>query len=198
MRGEHSNSSTVVPTSFGSPPHARGAPRCKQHSGNPPRITPACAGSTPCGCWQSAYLQDHPRMRGEHLPLVSGSPPGPGSPPHARGARSPGTATTTQPRITPACAGSTWSPRWVRLVGRDHPRMRGEHVLRSGRNVAMPGSPPHARGAPSDICCGGCRSRITPACAGSTWRFCRISRCVWDHPRMRGEHCRRVPDRQRR
>ena len=51
---------------------------------------------------------------------------------------------------------------------RDHPRMRGEHVLRGTMQADDMGSSPHARGAREapDACLtlGG----IIPACAGST------------------------------
>ena len=51
---------------------------------------------------------------------------------------------------------------------RDHPRMRGEHIVT--QNLLDP------------VC------RITPACAGSTVPSSFIALTVRDHPRMRGEH----------
>ena len=154
-------------------------------------IIPACAGSTFClPSWPPNWLGssphargaltssfeilplawDHPRMRGEHLRLRAGVVHHVGgSSPHARGAR---------------------DGRGVGLLClRDHPRMRGEHwglvavpstlqgiipacagstIISSWRVVAMPGSSPHARGAPPGAQWGGTRSQ--------------------DHPRMRGEH----------
>ena len=120
---------TVPLTLTGSSPHARGARR---------------------GANTTLVLSgDHPRMRGEHVArdLVHGA----------------------EGRIIPACAGSTshesmrfssimgssphargarTSPRASRRLGRDHPRMRGEHRCDDHQHR-------HRRG-------------IIPACAGST------------------------------
>ena len=135
---------------------------------------------------------DHPRMRGEHADVVAAARPWLG--------------------IIPACAGSTsalaraharsvgsspharGAPRRLPRLhprGRDHPRMRGEHAgadrarlpdigiipACAGSTIAssmlvLPwlGSSPHARGALRAGSSSPCRS--------------------WDHPRMRGEHCR--------
>ena len=108
MRGEHNPVLTYSNPSSGSSPHARGALGARDVVTN--------------------RVEDHPRMRGEHLAR------------HLLQHRVGG--------IIPACAGSTWkvsalppatagssphargSPvakqRHV-LLCRDHPRMRGEH-----------------------------------------------------------------------
>ena len=54
-------------------------------------------------------------------------------------------------------------------IARDHPRMRGEHVLSRQDVRDAVGSSPHARGAPARG--GGVEGLegIIPACAGSTW-----------------------------
>ena len=166
----------VVPRSglAGSSPHARGALTSTRQ--------------------REPTSRDHPRMRGEHsvdplptevergiIPACAGSTPSvleiktasAGSSPHARG------ALRSSRRRSP-CGG-------------DHPRMRGEHTSSSATPVSSPriipacagstrarallvmsdrGSSPHARGAPA------CSSRSPSA-----------SR---DHPRMRGEHPRRL------
>ena len=135
----------------GSSPHARGA----LHLADPVPAVP----------------RDHPRMRGEHVPMglrhrlltgiipacagsTQGAPTAPGShtgsSPHARGARHSRTSCRSRPR--------------------DHPRMRGEHEVDSlmgfwltgiipacagstglayERDVTIAGSSPHARGAPN-------------------------------------------------
>ena len=69
----------------------------------------------------------------------------------------------------------------------DHPRMRGEDALAVAALPMGIGSPPHARGRPTQygrraISCG-----ITPACAGKTARRGGTSAISRDHPRMRGE-----------
>ena len=137
-------------------------------------ITPACAGST--GAYRCAMRQyrDHPRLRGEYLPMNRTLPDYQGSPPLARGVHQTGYTVGTLPGITPACAGSTQPLRLNRLPRRDHPRLRGEYIplnLFSGQLLA-----------------GIIRAGITPACAGSTSRIrFRIYRS-WDHPRLRGEY----------
>ena len=66
--------------------------------------------------------------------------------------------------------------------------MRGEHAVPPVAALPDHGSPPRARGAPDLVLGGGRRTRITPACAGST----RLGACAGrpgpDHPRVRGEH----------
>ena len=67
--------------------------------------------------------------------------------------------------------------------------MRGEHSSALTHSVAQRGSSPHARGALclNNLLAGGVG--IIPACAGSTFIMASIPYRVWDHPRMRGEHC---------
>ena len=111
-----------------------------------------------------------------------------GSSPHTRGAHIHVGFRYDIARIIPAYAGST--DRQGRGVGarRDHPRIRGEHVLTHLHPGEIQGSSPHTRGAPAAR-----RNRpqnpgIIPAYAGSTpdWRG-SIHR-EKDHPRIRGEH----------
>ena len=91
-----------------------------------------------------------------------------GSSPHTRGAQVDGHRRTAARRIIPAYAGST-RPRASRINGtKDHPRIRGEHLV-VGELVALQcGSSPHTRGA------------LVPG-------HYEHQNCV-DHPRIRGEH----------
>ena len=66
--------------------------------------------------------------------------------------------------------------------------MRGEHSLESCGIKPIPGSSPHARGAPSRGRWSRLRHGIIPACAGSTLLLLLAMRT--NHPRMRGEHSR--------
>ena len=77
--------------------------------------------------------------------------------------------------------------------GADHPRIRGEHVFRSGPFPSLYGSSPHTRGALAgrELQLGG--HRIIPAYAGSTIPHGQKSVSAADHPRIRGEH-ERVSD----
>ena len=111
----------------------------------------------------------------------------PGSPPHARGRRDDRELCFRLPRITPACAGKTWTG-WARSGGMaDHPRMRGEDGLGARLPGEAGGSPPHARGRPSSLMSTILVDRITPACAGKTLARARRAAGRKDHPRMRGE-----------
>ena len=90
--------------------------------------------------------------------------------------------------IIPACAGSAAALTRTPPPCRDHPRVRGEHLVEVENEGGHKGSSPHARGAHSRSRRGRSPPGIIPACAGSTPR--RWPRAVpWqDHPRMRGEH----------
>ena len=111
---------------------------------------------------------DHPRLRGEHpetdLPVV----PVKGSPPPARGALPDRSLQCLEPRITPACAGSTRNQCRPPPPGTDHPRLRGEHLIGVDPEEPVRGSPPPARGAPLAREGRHQAGGITPACAGST------------------------------
>ncbi len=72
------------------------------------------------------------------------------------------------PRIIPACAGSTPDLLEVLHPAKDHPRVRGEHLrFRAARELDK---------------------WIIPACAGSTAAPLPAGACTTDHPRVRGEH----------
>ena len=115
-----------------------------------------------------------------------------GSPPHARGAGLCVERMLDRSGITPACAGSRDLSAANNQAQRDHPRMRGEQLLRYEENGGDTGSPPHARGAAR--CCVGLQlhAGITPACAGSRLRTTPAPTPDWDHPRMRGEQTKKV------
>ena len=57
----------IVVDGLGSSPHTRGAPSLSQWIAGLIRIIPAYAGSTACPWRKPKALQDHPRIRGEHL-----------------------------------------------------------------------------------------------------------------------------------
>ena len=176
---------------MGSSPHTRGA-QCVTPVGHcPARIIPAYAGSTnPRRCLCRARW-DHPRIRGEHDDSDQYVIDGLGSSPHTRGALAAREPQLRGHRIIPAYAGSTETPHGGTRRPPDHPRIRGEHAALASQAHSIAGSSPHTRGALEPI--GGHIdvAGIIPAYAGSTFAG-QLGELAWqDHPRIRGEHCRR-------
>ena len=153
---------------LGSPPHARARQSVGEGQSGNARITPACAGKTWARACSVERRPDHPRMRGEDETCPTTAPREGGSPPHARGRRSPLKVSKGNRRITPACAGKTcfWSRR--RPAAPDHPRMRGEDSVTVLPSSSTNGSPPHARGRQGTNAPWPGSDGITPACAGKT------------------------------
>ena len=121
-----------------------------------------------------------------------------GSSPHVRGTPIHGQRGYRGVGIIPACAGNTalWTGRC--LAARDHPRMCGEHISSMSGKAVGAGSSPHVRGTPGG---GGSPTGgwfgIIPACAGNTLGSRHMVFYAWDHPRMCGEHVRKVVRRHR-
>ena len=111
----------------GSSPHTRGAHRFRLRRRRPGGIIPAYAGSTVAVLEIVAGERDHPRIRGEHRQHQRTPTARLGSSPHTRGAPRATEAGSVKEGIIPAYAGSTWAPCRRAAVGRDHPRIRGEH-----------------------------------------------------------------------
>ena len=93
------------------------------------RITPACAGKTKANVMPIRVSKDHPRLRGENLPLSSCVASIGGSPPLARGKQIKAFCMGKILRITPACAGKTSDSTHKVAAFKDHPRLRGENGL---------------------------------------------------------------------
>ncbi len=131
-------------------------------------------------------------MCGEHLDAGSEQKPCPGSSPHVRGALLRLLIAATIGGIIPACAGSTQYGSPMPSKIRDHPRMCGEHIVKLFAQFVHMGSSPHVRGALFSPFRGFAFAGIIPACAGSTpWR--RTAQPPHrDHPRMCGEHLRKL------
>ena len=107
-------------------------------------------------------------MRGEHTTAGTANVTAKGSSPHARGTQIWSAGTTAGAGIIPACAGNTNAAASAEVSERDHPRMRGEHLLAGYRRQVTWGSSPHARGTPSCLAIFKILSGIIPACAGNT------------------------------
>ena len=112
----------------------------------------------------------------------------PGSPPPTRGTLCCRVSYWFWQGITPAYAGNTPCTTFNAFGFRDHPRLRGEHVLCMSLIVMSMGSPPPTRGTPSKRDERSKSYRITPAYAGNTTLRYKSQRSDWDHPRLRGEH----------
>ena len=151
-------------------------------------IIPACAGST----WMIAVpddrVRDHPRMCGEHLAHMVCVLSDLGSSPHVRGALLQRQWLDIRAGIIPACAGSTHMDNDLNNMGRDHPRMCGEHGTKCWRRRTAQGSSPHVRGARALLTFVAISTGIIPACAGSTSSISSLTCGSRDHPRMCGEH----------
>ena len=91
-------------------------------------------------------------------------------------------------RITPACAGKTKRYGTARDSYKDHPRVCGENGTALLANLLTQGSPPRVRGKQTDIMRLEILLRITPACAGKTFKSILVSGAKKDHPRVCGEN----------
>ena len=175
MRGEDAEVQLPGRPDGGSPPHARGRQEDHEVSADISRITPACAGKTSGWLVGGSSLGDHPRMRGEDARSPPKSSTRRGSPPHARGRPLVAIPGGGGVGITPACAGKTRASQECICRRADHPRMRGEDIMRLKEEKRVTGSPPHARGRPQWSLWPRGNIRITPACAGKTVGFPRES-----------------------
>ena len=127
-------------------------------------------------------------MRGEHTFESAPTSCRLESSPRARGAPGAPALDVARVRIIPAYAGSTRQCPGPAASPRDHPRMRGEHILADWRAGLFAESSPHARGARNPWLEAFKGLGIIPACAGNTTRASSACRGAGDHPRMRGEH----------
>ena len=107
MCGEHRAPVFCSPVFGGSSPHVRGTPRAHLHVHGVYGIIPACAGNTDFAIFHSFMVTDHPRMCGEHPPIIGHGKAERGSSPHVRGTHVRRNREVWQPGIIPACAGNT-------------------------------------------------------------------------------------------
>ena len=94
--------------------------------------------------------------------------------------------------IIPAYAGNTGDVRSVFIPLWDHPRVCGEHQASSQSASNTRGSSPRMRGTPSSSSCVSHLAGIIPAYAGNTSIPFDSFRLSGDHPRVCGEHRKRV------
>ncbi len=107
VRGEHGYKSAINNALAGSSPRARGT-RCAASScAVARRVIPACAGNTSSGEHAHESGTGHPRVRGEHAPLLTIATPSSGSSPRTRGTQLDELVEAARLRVIPACAGNT-------------------------------------------------------------------------------------------
>ncbi len=70
--------------------------------------------------------------------------------------------------------------------------MCGEHVVQFDAAPDLTGSSPHVRGAQKLFALAPRLRRIIPACAGSTFCHGAVEIGERDHPRMCGEHTKKI------
>ena len=155
-------------------------------------IIPAYAGNTGTVLRLVCGRRDHPRVCGEHIETIAVAVAVMGSSPRMRGTHGGFQIRPWVDGIIPAYAGNTW--RVVRSVGmcRDHPRVCGEHINPVLVMFCLTGSSPRMRGTLLLNALDSKASRIIPAYAGNTSSpFPRLRRSR-DHPRVCGEHTKRL------
>ena len=129
-------------------------------------------------------------MCGEKLTYSKKQSPERGSPPRVRGKASCSVLSSSERRITPACAGK--SARFgIRCCAvEDHPRVCGEKApFLAGAHIYH-GSPPRVRGKVCNQQVTKFKLGITPACAGKRPRLPFFDIFGGDHPRVCGEKAR--------
>jgi len=175
----------------GSPPRVRELPRTYTAKRKGSWITPACAGITFGYPRRAGTARDHPRVCGNYLIITRRLTGWLGSPPRVRELPYHCIKTQSCFRITPACAGITMHIHASKNVIKDHPRVCGNYTIQARKTRDQLGSPPRVRELLDGTEAWSAGTRITPACAGITWR----SRCIIptrrDHPRVCGNYCSR-------
>ena len=132
--------------------------------------------------------RDHPRLRGNNFISLSLSLSLSGSPPLAREQLNKICIPELARGITPACAGTTCCRIIDDHICQDHPRLRGNNRSEISMHQYRSGSPPLAREQLFSFCLLFRKTRITPACAGTTGRPARPTGWTQDHPRLRGNN----------
>ena len=175
----------------GSSPRVRGKHPPVLEVGGPVGLIPACAGKT--WDWRTASTRApaHPRVCGENRIPPRAATTGAGSSPRVRGKRARHSSHAAAPRLIPACAGKTSSPRCGAWRPWAHPRVCGENKASGGVGHVAVGSSPRVRGKRRRRRSRPSAGRLIPACAGKTPRPGRSCTPRRAHPRVCGENLQR-------
>ena len=130
----------------------------------------------------------HPRVGGEHHEFFSVCEDFGGSSPRGRGTRQKRALLRARRRFIPAWAGNTGACDGSGAGVPVHPRVGGEHWIRTAPNIRGCGSSPRGRGTQITDGLRKAGRRFIPAWAGNT-RLCgRTGLTPSVHPRVGGEH----------
>ena len=188
MCGEHPGVVNVSCAQFGSSPRVRGTHDTLSIRQAELRFIPACAGNTHDLAIGDVGGSVHPRVCGEHAPMVTEAQGVFGSSPRVRGTRTLTNAIRSRHRFIPACAGNTLRFLCRSGLSSVHPRVCGEHEAAHIAVESGAGSSPRVRGThatpPRPRPC----VRFIPACAGNTYPSSATPRRNPVHPRVCGEH----------
>ena len=207
VRGDDPRRTRETGQPDGTPPRARGRLRRDRVAVRSQRNTPACAGTTwalnptdtafgntpACAGTTKASRHlprgplEHPRVRGDDIPIPLRGNASSGTPPRARGRRQRRPRHDGAGRNTPACAGTTSGAITAWAWRAEHPRVRGDDEAAGHMVPAGVGTPPRARGRPGRGRDRRPGRRNTPACAGTTVVPTRPSWVRTEHPRVRGD-----------
>ena len=155
-------------------------------------IIPAYAGNTTNAFRHIRDHRDHPRVCGEHALLHALMNHVRGSSPRMRGTPTAVVVCHLVRGIIPAYAGNTIQLILCFPPCRDHPRVCGEHQVRDTLYGTTQGSSPRMRGTPVLYESRTLRSGIIPAYAGNTNFRNAFTLPERDHPRVCGEHTKRI------
>ena len=144
--GEHFFRSFVDEWGGGSSPRMRGTHGRRRIHVRRNGIIPAYAGNTPRLSNGGMEQRDHPRVCGEHSEGKIGAFRLLGSSPRMRGTLHSQGQRREEPGIIPAYAGNTLHHMVAARVGRDHPRVCGEHLVVVVLGEYSVGSSPRMRG----------------------------------------------------
>ncbi len=129
LRGDHSATGFLLSFRGGSSPPARGPPQEDVMLVRQCRLIPACAGTTRRERDRGRRWWAHPRLRGDHKTTSDYPTADSGSSPPARGPLDKALDLRGDPRLIPACAGTTTCCGFTGCRVRAHPRLRGDHFL---------------------------------------------------------------------
>ncbi len=125
--GEHTSGSATGRFKDGSSPRGRGTRQTWSAPRPERRFIPAWAGNTFSSASAMSLAAVHPRVGGEHTPMVGRSVSGCGSSPRGRGTRAEPLGRSWSKRFIPAWAGNTCPEHSYDDDLPVHPRVGGEH-----------------------------------------------------------------------